>query len=129
MRLLGVVALFIATAFNANAATELCEGKVFIPQINIGKARFDNVDYEIIKKGTDAAYSGVAMDLEKSGSRMASTFLVNDDSTRWIRILPITGTGELVGDYFNTTLVVSGFIGRENGSASPKAKVYRCEPQ
>jgi len=129
MRLLGTVALLIATAFNVSAATELCEGKVFSPQINVGKASFDGVDYEIIKKGRGAAYSGVAMDLDKSGSRMASTFLVNDDATRWIRVMPISGTGELVGDNFNTTLVASGFIGKANGAEPPKASVYKCVPQ
>lgn len=129
MRFLGTLALLIATAFNASAATELCEGKIFSPQINVGKASFDGVDYEIIKKGSDAAYSGVAMDLVKSGSRMASTFLVNDDATRWIRVIPISGTGDLVGDYFSTTLVASGFIGKTKGAEPPKTNVYRCEPQ
>lgn len=129
MRLLGVVALLITTAFNANAATEFCEGKVFIPQINDGKASFDGVNYEIINKGDIAAYSGVARDYDKSGSRMSSTFLVNDDATRWIRVIPITGTGKLVGDYFSTTLVASGFIGKVDGAEPPKASVYRCEPK
>ncbi len=129
MRLLGTVALLIATAFNASAATELCEGKIFSPQINVGKASFDGVDYEIIKKGRDSAYSGVAMDLDKSGSRMASTFLVNDDATRWIRVIPISGTGDLIGDYFSTTLVASGFIGKAGGNEPPKASIYRCEPE
>lgn len=69
------------------------------------------------------------MDLDKSGSRMASTFLVNDDATRWIRVMPISGTGELVGDNFNTTLVASGFIGKVNGAEPPKASVYRCGPK
>lgn len=128
MRLLGAVALLIATTFNANAATELCEGKAFIPQINVGKASFDGVDYEIIKKRKDAAYSGVAMDLDKSGTRIASTFLVNDDATRWIRVMPISGAGDLVGDHFSTTLIASGFIGKANGAEHQKANVYRCGP-
>lgn len=129
MRLVGAAALLFITAFNVSAATEMCEGKAFTPQINVGKASFDGVKYEVIKKGGDAAYSGVAMDLDKSGSRIASTFLVNDDATRWIRVMPISGTGELVGDHFSTTLVASGFIGKVNGAEPPKASVYRCGSQ
>ena len=129
MRLMGAVALLLTTAMNVYASTELCEGKPFTPQINVGKASFDGVQYEVIKKSGDAAYSGVAMDLDKSGSRMASTFLVNNDATRWIRVIPISGTGDLVGDHFNTTLVASGFIGKVNGAEPPKASVYRCDPK
>lgn len=129
MRLMGALALLLTTAMNVYASTELCEGKAFTPQINVGKASFDGVQYEVIKKAGNAAYSGVAMDLDKSGSRMASTFLVNDDATRWIRVMPISGTGDLVGDHFNTTLVASGFIGKVNGAEPPKASVYRCGPK